>query len=73
MHISETFHLVRGTGHILDMPHRDRLALRGFAHGKQQRFDRSLGSATTCGASQMFGDGRTLEYTNTSSTPSPGS
>ncbi|MFK8843720.1 hypothetical protein [Streptomyces sp. Ac-502] len=28
MHISEMFRLVRGTGHIPDVLHRDRLALR---------------------------------------------
>lgn len=28
VHISEMFRLVRGNQHILDVPHRDRLALR---------------------------------------------
>ncbi|MFM9442484.1 hypothetical protein [Streptomyces acidiscabies] len=28
VHISEMFRLVRGTGHVLDVLHRDRLALR---------------------------------------------
>ncbi|WP_405386379.1 hypothetical protein OG596_01920 [Streptomyces sp. NBC_01102] len=28
MHISEMFRLVRGTGHILDVQHRDQVALR---------------------------------------------
>ncbi|MER7725306.1 hypothetical protein [Streptomyces sp. NPDC096323] len=28
MHISEMFRLVRGTGHVLDVLHRDQVALR---------------------------------------------